>query len=53
VQAIQALNLNAIFVPEAYGGSPARYKLYLGGGEDHLGGVCLDRHHLRHQLSTP
>jgi acyl-CoA dehydrogenase len=29
VKAIQALNLNAIFVPEAYGGSPARYKLYL------------------------
>ena len=29
VKAIQALNLNAVFVPEAYGGSPARYKLYL------------------------
>jgi acyl-CoA dehydrogenase len=29
VKAIQALNLNAIFVPEAFGGSPARYKLYL------------------------
>ena len=40
----------AIFVPEAYGGSPARYKVYLGGGEDHLGGVRLHRHHLRHQL---
>jgi alkylation response protein AidB-like acyl-CoA dehydrogenase len=29
VAAIQDLSLNAIFVPEAYGGSPARYKLYL------------------------
>jgi len=29
VKAIQALNLNAVFVPEAYGGSPARYALYL------------------------
>ena len=26
---IQALKLNAMFVPEAYGGSPARYKVYL------------------------
>src|SRR4029453_10070626 len=26
---IQALGLNGLFVPEAYGGSPARYKLYL------------------------
>src|SRR5215510_13912262 len=29
VEAINALGLNALFVPEAYGGSPARYKLYL------------------------
>src|SRR5262245_60897605 len=29
IEAINALGLNAIFVPEAYGGSPARYKLYL------------------------
>ncbi len=26
---IKALGLNGLFVPEAYGGSPARYKLYL------------------------
>jgi len=26
---IQALGLNGLFVPEAYGGSPARYKVYL------------------------
>ena len=26
---IQALGLNGLFVPEAYGGNPARYKLYL------------------------
>lgn len=29
VAAIQALSLNALFVPEAYGGSPARYQVYL------------------------
>ena len=29
IEAINALGLNAIFVPEAYGGSPTRYKLYL------------------------
>ncbi len=29
VEAINALGLNGIFVPEAYGGSPARYQVYL------------------------
>lgn len=29
VEALNALGLNGLFVPEAYGGSPARYKLYL------------------------
>ncbi len=29
IEAINALGLNAVFVPEAYDGSPARYKLYL------------------------
>lgn len=29
VEALNGLGLNAIFVPEAYGGSPTRYKLYL------------------------
>jgi len=29
IEALKALGLNGIFVPEAYGGSPARYKLYL------------------------
>jgi acyl-CoA dehydrogenase len=29
IEAINALGLNALFVPEAYGGSPMRYKLYL------------------------
>jgi acyl-CoA dehydrogenase len=29
VGALNALGLNGIFVPEAYGGSPARYKVYL------------------------
>ena len=29
VEALKALGLNGLFVPEAYGGSPARYKLYL------------------------
>lgn len=29
VDALNALGLNGLFVPEAYGGSPARYKLYL------------------------
>ncbi|MGO9993767.1 MAG: acyl-CoA dehydrogenase family protein [Steroidobacteraceae bacterium] len=29
VQAINELGLNAIFVPEAYGGSPTSYRLYL------------------------
>ncbi len=29
VEAINELGLNAIFVPEAYGGTPMRYKLYL------------------------
>jgi len=29
VEALNALGLNGIFVPEAYGGSPTRYKVYL------------------------
>lgn len=29
VEALNELGLNGLFVPEAYGGSPARYKLYL------------------------
>jgi len=29
LDAIKALGLNGLFVPEAYGGNPARYKLYL------------------------
>jgi acyl-CoA dehydrogenase len=29
VEAINALGLNGLFVPEAYGGSPARFKVYL------------------------
>ena len=29
IEAINALGLNQIFVPEAYGGAPARYRLYL------------------------
>jgi alkylation response protein AidB-like acyl-CoA dehydrogenase len=29
VEALNALALNGLFVPEAYGGNPARYKLYL------------------------
>jgi alkylation response protein AidB-like acyl-CoA dehydrogenase len=29
VEALNALGLNGLFVPEVYGGSPARYKLYL------------------------
>ena len=29
VQALNALGLNGIFVPEAYGGSPMRYRVYL------------------------
>jgi alkylation response protein AidB-like acyl-CoA dehydrogenase len=29
VEALNALGLNGIFVPEAYGGNPARYKVYL------------------------
>jgi len=29
VEALNALGLNGLFVPEAYGGSPTRYKLYL------------------------
>lgn len=29
VRAINALGLNALFVPEAYGGTPMRYRLYL------------------------
>jgi acyl-CoA dehydrogenase len=29
IEAINALGLNGLFVPEAYGGSPARYKVYL------------------------
>ena len=29
MRALAALGLNAIFVPEAYGGAPARYRLYL------------------------
>lgn len=29
VEALNALGLNGLFVPEAYGGNPARYKLYL------------------------
>jgi alkylation response protein AidB-like acyl-CoA dehydrogenase len=29
VEALNGLGLNSIFVPEAYGGSPVRYKLYL------------------------
>ena len=29
VEALNGLGLNGLFVPEAYGGSPARYKLYL------------------------
>lgn len=29
VQALNELGLNAIFVPEAYGGAPMRYRLYL------------------------
>jgi alkylation response protein AidB-like acyl-CoA dehydrogenase len=29
VEALNALGLNGIFVPEAYGGNPTRYKLYL------------------------
>jgi alkylation response protein AidB-like acyl-CoA dehydrogenase len=29
IEALNALGLNGIFVPEAYGGSPARYKVYL------------------------
>jgi alkylation response protein AidB-like acyl-CoA dehydrogenase len=29
VEAINGLGLNAIFVPEAYGGAPMRYRLYL------------------------
>jgi acyl-CoA dehydrogenase len=30
VEALNRLGLNGIFVPEAYGGNPTRYKLYLG-----------------------
>jgi alkylation response protein AidB-like acyl-CoA dehydrogenase len=29
IEAIRALGLNGLFVPEDYGGNPARYKLYL------------------------
>lgn len=29
IRALNELGLNAIFVPEAYGGAPARYRLYL------------------------
>ena len=29
VQALNALGLNSIFIPEAYGGAPMRYRLYL------------------------
>ena len=29
VEALKALGVNGLFVPEAYGGSPTRYKLYL------------------------
>jgi alkylation response protein AidB-like acyl-CoA dehydrogenase len=29
IEAVNALGLNGLFVPEAYGGSPARYKVYL------------------------
>jgi alkylation response protein AidB-like acyl-CoA dehydrogenase len=29
IEAINALGLNGLFVPDAYGGNPARYKLYL------------------------
>ena len=29
VEALNGLGLNAIFVPEAYGGAPARYRLYI------------------------
>ncbi len=29
VQALNALGLNALFVPEPYGGAPARYRLYI------------------------
>jgi len=29
IEALNALGLNGIFVPEAYGGNPARYKVYL------------------------
>ena len=47
---INALGLNAMFVPEAYGGSPARYTAVSRRGEDHVGSLRLDRHHLGHQL---
>jgi alkylation response protein AidB-like acyl-CoA dehydrogenase len=29
IEAINALGLNALFVPDAYGGAPSRYKLYI------------------------
>ena len=29
IEAIRALGLNAIFVPEAYGGAPMSYRVYL------------------------
>ncbi len=53
VEAINALGLNAMFVPEAYGGSPTRYTALSRGGEGAVRGLRLDRHHLGHQLPRP
>ena len=50
VGAINALGLNAMFVPEAYGGAGLSYAAYLACVREIEQGLRLDRHHLGDQF---
>ena len=50
-RAINEIGLNTIFIPEAFGGAPSSYPALPRSGQADSRGLCIHRHHLRHELS--